>query len=332
MKTFGKRALCRALAPLALAGLAGAATAQDTMVGYVSPIASQPGQAMANEIMETMAGELGWDYRMLDANLSPDRQVSHVDTLVTLGGDVISSWSLDPNAVAAAYTRANEAGVRVIGVNSEGPGVTMTVWWETNLCVDGGAYDVQAAWIKDRRPDAKVIVMGGPPVPSIQQNTRCFEAAAKAAGFEVLAQVDNTKDSTANAATIAADLLVRHPDADVFWAYNDSSALGISAAVMASGKGVYGGDSTDGVMIFGMNGDEEAIAAIREGRITGSWDPDVYGMAAAIVLGMKSLLDAPGDAQDDLIVKAKLLTADNIADYVPTMDRGYTIDTVPLLK
>lgn len=321
-----------AASALALVTSAAAVQAQDTMVGYVSPVASQPGQAMANDIMEKMATELGWDYRMLDANLSPDRQVSHVDTLVTLGADVIASWSLDPNAVAAAYTRANAAGVPVVGVNSEGPGVTMTVWWETNLCVPGGTYDMQAAWIKERRPNAKVVVMGGPPVPSIQQNTKCFEEAAKAAGFEVLAQVDNTRDSTANAATMTADLLVRYPDADVFWAYNDSSALGISASVLAGGKGVYSGEGSDGVMIFGMNGDDEAIAAIREGRITGSWDPDVYGMAGAIILGMKPLIDAPGEEPEDLIVKAQLLTSENIADYVPTMERGYTLDTVPLLQ
>ncbi len=316
---------------LLLAAGANAAASKD-LVGYVSPIASQPGQALANDIMEKMATDLGWDYRMLDANLSADRQVSHVDTLVTLGAKVIASWSLDPNAVAAAYTRANEAGVPIVGVNSEGTGVTMTVWWETSLCEDGGTYDRQAAWIKERRPEAKVVVMGGPPVPSIQQNTNCFEAAARSAGLDVVARVDNTKDSTANAVTLASDLMVRHPDADVFWSYNDSGALGISAAVSAAGKQVYAEDGSDGVMIFGMNGDDEAIAALREGRMTATWDPDVYGMAAAIILGMKTLLDNPGTAPEDLVVKANFLTYETIEDYVPTLERGYTVDTVPLIK
>ncbi|MFC6762388.1 hypothetical protein ACFQFQ_27210 [Sulfitobacter porphyrae] len=100
------------IAALCLAASAATVSAQETMVGFVSPIASQPGQALASEIMEKMAGDLGWQYRMLDANLSPNRQVSHVDTLVTLGAKAIGSWSLDPNAVAAAYTRANEQGCR----------------------------------------------------------------------------------------------------------------------------------------------------------------------------------------------------------------------------
>ncbi|MEW5420598.1 sugar ABC transporter substrate-binding protein [Amorphus sp. 3PC139-8] len=310
----------------------GAAQADDTLVGYVSPIASQPGQAMANDVMERMAADLGWQYRMLDANLSPDRQVSHVDTLVNLGADAIASWSLDPNAVAAAYTRANEQGIPVVGVNSEGDGVTTTVWWETNLCEPGGTYEQEAKWIAERRPGAKVIVFGGPPVPSIQQNTACFADAAKAAGLDVLTRVDNTKDSTANAMTMASDLLVRHPDVEAFWAYNDSSALGISAATLAAGKSVATADNPEGVMIFGMNGDEEAVVAIREGRITGTWDPDLAGMGAAIILAMKRLLDDPDADQPDLIVEATFLTSENIGAYVPTDERDYTLDTVPLVK
>ena len=62
----------------ALVATAPAAFAQDVSVGFVSPIGSQPGQAMTSEVMAKFAAELGWDYRMLDANLSADRQVSHV--------------------------------------------------------------------------------------------------------------------------------------------------------------------------------------------------------------------------------------------------------------
>lgn len=321
-------AACTAAALMALTGAARA----ETMAGYVSPVASQPSQARGNEIMEKLAGELGWSFRVLDANLSPDRQVSHVDTLVTLGAKAIGSWSLDPNAVAAAYTRANAAGVPVVGVNSVGPGVTLTVWWETNLCEPGGTYDREANWIAERKPGAKVIVMGGPPVPSIVQNTKCFEAAATAAGLEVLKQVDNTKDSTANAAAMAADLLVRYPDVQAIWAYNDSTALGASASVIASGKSVYSGPDSDGVMIFGMNGDDEAVDAIREGRLTATWDPDIYAMAAAVVLGMKKLIEEPGVAHDDMIVKAQFVTRDSLDSFVPVMERGYTLDTIPMVE
>ena len=137
------------LGAMLLASAASGAYSAD-LIGYISPIAAQPGQQMINEAIGAAAKEKGWQFRVLDANLSADRQVSHVDTLLSLGAKVIGAWSLDANAVAGAYSRANAQGVPVIGLNSTGQGVTNTVWWETNLCKKGGAYDQQVAWIVKR--------------------------------------------------------------------------------------------------------------------------------------------------------------------------------------
>ncbi len=271
-------------------------------------------------------------YRVLDATPSADRQVSHVDTLLTLGAKAIGSWSLDANAVAGAYSRANAQNVPVIGLNSTGEGVTNTVWWETNICKSGGAYDQQAAWIAERKPGAKVIVFGGPPVESIINNVKCFTAAAKAAGLDVIDQVDNTKDSTANAATLAADELTRFPDVQVFWAYNDSSALGISAAALAAGKSIYDGKNEDGIMVFGINGDQDAIAAVREGRLTGTWDPDSYATGLAVATAMDRAMADPAAPQEAIVVAAKLFTYENIDSWKDGPERGYTLGNFPLAK
>jgi ribose transport system substrate-binding protein len=304
----------------------------ETVVGYISPIAAQPGQQMINEAIESAAKEKGWTFRVLDANLSADRQVSHVDTLLTLGAKVIGSWSLDANAVAGAYSRANAQNVPVIGLNSVGEGVTNTVWWETNVCKPGGAYDQQAAWIAKRKPGAKVIVFGGPPVESIINNKNCFTAAAKAAGLDVIDQIDNTKDSTANAATLAADELIKFPDAQVFWAYNDSTALGISASALASGKTIYDGKTEDGVMVFGINGDADAITAVKEGRLTGTWDPDSYATGLAVATAMDRAMADPSAKQTEIVVAAKLFTYENIDSWKNGPDRGYTLAEFPLAK
>ena len=328
-----KRSIVLAAAAALMATLSAPASfAQDNItIGYISPIAAQPGQQVINAAMEKAAADLGWQWRLLDANLSADRQVSHVDTLLTLGVKAFASWSLDPNAVAGAYSRANAQGVPVIGVNSSGEGVTSSVWWAANLCTEGGAYDQQAAWIAERAPAAKVIVMGGPPVPSIQNNVTCFTNAAKAAGLEIIDQVDNTKDSAANASTLAADEILRFPDAQVFWAYNDQSALGISAALASSGKPIYGGQSKEGVMIFGINGDDDAIQAVRDGRITGTWDPDSYATGWAVALAMKNAIDNPTGEHPDLTVKSTLFTSDNIDTWVAPLERPYALDNIPMV-
>jgi ribose transport system substrate-binding protein len=316
---------------LLLSSTAYGAVAGD-LVGYISPIAAQPGQQMINQAIEAAAKEKGWTYRVLDANLSADRQVSHVDTLLTMGAKAIGSWSLDANAVAGAYSRANAQNVPVIGLNSTGEGVTHTVWWETNVCKQGGAYDQQVAWIVKRKPGAKVIVFGGPPVESIINNAKCFTAAAKAAGLTVIDRVDNTKDSTANAATLAADELIRFPDVQVFWAYNDSSALGISASAIAGGKLIYDGKNEDGVMVFGINGDQDAITAVKEGRLTGTWDPDSYATGLAVATAMDRAMADPKAKQTPIVVAAKLFTYENIDSWKDGPERGYTLTNFPLAR
>ncbi len=314
-----------------LLGMAAAVQAED-LLGYISPIASQPNEQLTIRGVTEATKTNGWTMRVLDSNLSADRQVGHVDTLITLGSKVIAIWSLDPNAVAGALTRANQASIPVIGINSQGEGVTDTVWWGINVCNPGGAFETEAKWIAKRRPGAKVVVMGGPPAPSIRGMVDCFTAAAKAAGLEVIDRVDNTKDSSANAATLAADELIRFPNASVFWAYNDASALGISAAVINSGGKTYTADSPDGIMIFGANGDAEAIEAVRDGRLTGTWDPDTYGVGVVSARLAKELAGNPGAARQNLTVASTLVTAETVKDYIPPAKRSYTQDNVPLVK
>lgn len=316
---------------VALTAMTGAAQAQD-LLGYISPIASQPNEQLTIRGVTEATAANGWEVRPLDSNLSPDRQVGHIDTLITLGSKVIAIWSLDPNAVAGALTRANEAGIPVIGINSQGDGVTDTVWWGINVCNPGGAHDIQAKWIAERRPGAKVVVMGGPPAPSIRSMVECFTNAAKAAGLEVIDQVDNTKDSAANAATLAADELIRMPQTQVFWAYNDATAMGVSAAVTASGGSTYTAETPDGIMIFGANGDAEAIEAVRDGRLTGTWDPDTYAVGIVVARLARELAENPGAAPRNLTVPSTLITRESVADYVLPAERNYTQENVPLVK
>ena len=307
----------------------GSAHAED-MVGYVSPVAVQPSEQQITMGIEYAVGEVGWDARILDANLSPDRQISHVDTLITLGAKAIAAWSLDPNAVAGAYTRAQQQGIPVIGLNSLGEGLSNTVWWEIDTCEPGGVYNEHAAWIAERKPGARVIVFGGPPVEALINNVNCFMAAANAAGLEIVNQTDNTRDNTATAATLAADVITKYPDVDAVWAYNDSTALGASAALAAAGKTVYSSKNPDGVMVFGINANTEAIEAIKAGLMTGTWDPNNVATGIALVLAMKSALADPDKQQEPLTVTSVFYTEDNVDDWVNPSNRTYTLESIPL--
>ncbi|WP_323039086.1 substrate-binding domain-containing protein [Gemmobacter sp.] len=316
-----------------LAAAAAAPGAGQTLAGYVSPIGAQPGQQYVAKGTEAAATELGWTSRVLDANLSADRQVSHLDTLLTMGSKAIGTWSLDPNAVAGVFARAGQQGVPVVGLNSPGEGVTSTFYWEINLCRDNGPFARQAAFIARHKPGAKVIVMGGPPVEAIIKNMDCAARAAADAGLTVIDRIDNPKDTAANAATLAAGELIRFPDVVAFIAYNDSTALGIASAAIAAGKAIHGASGTGGLMAFGRNGDLDAIEAVKEGppdRHMGS--RSLCPTDFALIKAMDAAMTAPGTMPKDLIVRSMFISCENVGDWKDGLERGVTYATIPLTE
>jgi ribose transport system substrate-binding protein len=325
-------AVMTAMALAACGGEESGSPAGATKVAYSNPVGAQPGQQDIVFGFKGGARELGWRAESLDANLSPDKQVADIATMVAQGEDGIASWTLDPGAAAGAYEQAGAAHIPVVGVNSEGKGVDATVWWEINLCGADSPIAGLARYIAEHKPGAEVLEIGGPPVPSIQAYEQCFEESAKANGLTIVGAAHNTKDTAATAQPIVADLLTEHRDVDAIWAYNDASALGASAALAAAGRKVYEG-SGDGVIVFGQNGDVDAITAIRQHRLTGTLDPDPVATGWALIKALTGFVGAHKleHPRTKLVVESKRWTLENIDDYTPPRERHYTLDTVPLV-
>jgi ribose transport system substrate-binding protein len=314
-------------------GGSGAGKSDPQKVAYSSPVAAQPGQRDIAFGFQSAAKGLGWSTSILDANLSADKQVSDIATMVTQKQNGIASWTLDPGAAAGAYGQAQSANIPVIGVNSEGTGVTATVWWELNRCTPGGPEDTTAQYIARARAGARVIVIAGPPVPSIQAYVTCFRAAARRAGLNIVAETANTRDSSAAAQPIASDLLTKNPNVDAIWSYNDASALGVSAAVVAANKKVYTDSSRTGIIVTGQNGDSDAIAAVRAGRMTGTWDTDPVATGWAVTRLLSDYIGANrmSSPPRELVVRSDFWTSSNIGRYVAPRSRPFTLANLPLV-
>ena len=83
------------------------------VIGYSDPLASEEGLRAvgygARQAIKQL--KLPWTLRELDAKLSSDKQITDIDTLVSLKVKGIMSWTLDPGAADAAYKRARAAGI-----------------------------------------------------------------------------------------------------------------------------------------------------------------------------------------------------------------------------
>lgn len=302
-------------------------------VSYISPVAAEPGQQQVNVGLERGAKELGWSETVLDSALSANKQVSNIETAITQGDNAIASWTLDPHAAAGAYEHAQSQGIPVIGMNSVGTGVSTTVWWEVQTCNPGGPWARTAQLIAKIHPKAKTIMLGFDGAESTKELSTCFAKEAKAAGLDIINQTNNESDTAAGSQAVFAPLLTKYPEVEAVWSYNDETALGASAALVAAGKKIDTAAGGPGVIVTGSNGDADAIAAIKADRMTLTWDPNNVATGYAAISEMqKALKEGKGSKPAPITIKSELVDSETIGKYVTPLDRKYTLESLPLVE
>lgn len=292
------------------------------LVGNSDPIAANPGSQAIVHGAQVSAEALGWTYKNLDANLSADKQVTDLNTLLNQGANGLSSWLLNPGGAGAAIAGAKAKDVPVVLFNSPGTEANTDIITALYANCDGAKQ--VANFVAERIPGGDIVLIGPPAVPLIQQYMKCLKDAAAAAGLKVLDERDNVKDNAAGAQPLVQDLLTKYPDLDGVLCYNDQSCLGASAALISSGKKIYQDGGTKGVVVGGTNGSAEAIDAIKAGRLTYSIDPnfDWHGAASIAVLepvltGKASIADMP----KQVIVPFTVYTDKNVGDWADPVVR-----------
>ena len=303
------------------------------VVGYDAPTI-QPGQQAIIDGMKAAGKELGWKVTALNAQLKPDKQVSDVQTFVTQGVDAIALSALDPNALQGAYQQAQQKNVLMVGLESGGPGINTDVHWEQFQCYPHGSEEKSVEYVKSRIPHAKVLVIGSPVFPGIVVRTKCFVQKAKAAGLDVVATKLNPNDTADAAQPIVAGVLQQHPDIDAVLSYNDSSALGASAALTAAKKPIWSGSNHKGTIVIGANADQAAIDAIKQGRMTGTWDPQYKQMGYEVINVLRPVLQDGKPASSmpkDVAVNATFWDSSNVSKFAPPSARPASFDNLPLM-
>jgi ribose transport system substrate-binding protein len=299
-----------------------------TKVYYLSPALAQPAQQNQKEAFEAGAKELGWSPTVLDSALSPEKEISNMELAMNGGAKAIGAWTLDPGTIAGSYEEAEKAGVPVIGDNSVGPGIVASVWFETQLCEPGGPQAVDAEKIAQMHPHAKVMMIVFEQAQSLVEVAECFAKEAKAAGLEVISETNNEADNAAGSQKQFEPLLTKTPDVEAVWCYNDESAMGVSAALLAEGKQIATTESPEGVVVTGQNGDKDAIEAVEEGRLSWTWDQDNIATGYALVKAMKTALE--GKPPKDILVEGQFIDSETVGEYVWPNEREYTLETIPI--
>jgi ABC-type sugar transport system substrate-binding protein len=225
---------------------------------------------------------LGWQFTSLDAALSAEKQANDIAELVEWRVDALTAYTLDTTLAEPGYERARAAGIPVVTFGSESPSAVAVIRQRVDsaLCAANAV-----AYLAARVRYARVLVIGGPPIPALAARTRHFLDAATRAGLRVVAHEDNIGDVEETARPIVQRLLDDRPDIDAIWCFNDYTALAAGTELRRRGRPVQSG-SQAGVIVSGIGGIPAMIEAIRRGRATFTYDsrPVDAGRAAIDVL------------------------------------------------
>ncbi|MBE6894668.1 MAG: D-ribose ABC transporter substrate-binding protein [Ruminococcaceae bacterium] len=247
---------------------------------------------------QAAADKLGVTLTVADAGDDVTKQVSNVEDLVATGISVLIINPVDSDAVTGVVEAAMAKGVRVISVDRAVNGVEI----DCQIASDNvlGA-ELATQYIVDTLGEGvKVAELEGIPGASA--------AIDRSAGFHNIAdtKLDVVAKQTANfdrtqGMSVMENILQANSDIQAVFAANDEMALGAVEAISGAGKKV---------MVMGFDATDDAIEAIKTGRMAGTIAQQPALIGSTAVENAVKLISGEGIAKS-IPVEVTLITKDN---------------------
>ena len=246
------------------------------------------------------ANELGVELIQVDAGDDSAKQSSDIEDLISKNIKVLIVNPVDSDAVAPAVEDAIAKGIKVISVDRVVNGV-----------------DVDCAIASDNVAGAEMVgeylveVLGeGAKVAELEGVNGASATIDRGQGFHNIAdsKLNVAASQTANfnraeGMSVMENMLQANPDLKGVFAHNDEMALGAVQACKQLNR-------TD-ILVAGFDATDDAIAAVKEGRMaaTVAQKPDLMGATA--VETAKKLMSGES-VEKSIPVEVKLITKDNV--------------------
>ncbi|OZF33881.1 hypothetical protein CH295_13265 [Rhodococcus sp. 14-2483-1-2] len=284
---------------------------ENCKIGYITPTNAIPGIQKEIDGATGVATEFGCSMVVKDGQLSPQTQVTAVQSLLAEGVRAIIVNPVDPAALAAPIEQANGANVPVITVDAPpGPGdenlagVTSTVLQSRDMA----AFEMAAA-VADAQPDGKVgMIYPAFQSKNLQYQVERFQYWGEELGLEFVAQEEVAAHSPESVSTATSALLQQNPQITAVMAYNDSAASAAAAVVRTLGR-------TD-MVVTGVNGDSGTTGLIADGRILATWAFDNTSMGEQE--GRAAINAANGvEIPEKVLSPGAVIDKNNVSSYEP---------------
>jgi len=272
-----------------------------TVIGIDTPLHADPGQAAMDIANQRIAKLVGAKSIIEDANLDANKQVQIGDSMLSQGAKVIITDVLFPHSLDAFYKRAAAKNVPVCVEFSTRPGGA-----QEN---DAQAGREMTDYLHQLFPNgAKGAVLANTPAAVILNREKGFANGLKRyPNLKIITKQRNLKEIIPEARTLAENMLTANPDIQFFWTTNDNEAIGAGLAAKSLGKKI---------VILGMNGTPEAVADVKNGLITATWDSNQNLMGSIVAINCLNWM-ATGKAPPARLVPFTKITKANISKWIP---------------
>lgn len=222
------------------------------------------------EGIEAKAKEEGLKVVITDAQNDSSTQSNQIEDLLTQKVDLIIVNPVDSTAVSPSVISANEANIPIICVDrGSDEGEVLSFISSDNI--EGGKMAGEYMLDNIKEDDEVAQIEGVPGASSTRERGQGFEEATKDKINLVASQPANF--DRAEGLTVMENMIQANPNIKAVFCQNDEMALGAAEALA--------GNDND-IIIIGFDGNEDAIAAVKDGKIaaTVAQKPDEMGKIA----------------------------------------------------
>ena len=273
-----KKILAVLIATLMLLTMCSAAMAEETVtIGYLLSDLSNQFFTTLEQGIKARCEELGVEVVGYDSGNDAANDMTNMEDLINLGVDIILYNPVDSDAGEAVVELANAAGIPVVtidrGVN--GGEVVCHIASDNVYGAELAAQFIVELLGEEGGAVAEVQGMAGASAAT-DRHTGFDNVMGAAENITVVSSQIGNWDRT-QAMTIMENVLTSNPEVKAVFCANDVMALGVVEACQANGR--------DDIIIVGFDADDDAIAAIQEGTMSGTIQqlPETMGVTGVDV-------------------------------------------------
>ena len=232
-----------------------------------------------------------------------EQQANLCEEAIVTGVDCVVLAPVDSEAIIPSTKKINEAGIPIVNLNTKIADPTQYKTFVGLENINQGYHTAKALFEKMGGQGKIFIIEGSTGAQTSIDRVKGFEKAlAEYPGIEVIAQ-QSANYSRADALNVVQNLLQAHPEVNAIVCCNDEMALGSAEAVDAAGR-------TGEIMISGQDANDDAVAALKEGKITVTSFGNPYMQGYAAVEAAADILEGK-DVGEFVEVATKVVDLSN---------------------